>query len=128
MILIVDDYEPFRNTLKKWLNSSFAAYQVLEATTGEEALTQAKLHQPNVVLMDIVLPDLNGIEATRKIKAMLPDTHVIILSYHESDRYQADAASAGIDGYIAKRQMHEQLLPILQNLLSAPDLPSPPDL
>jgi DNA-binding NarL/FixJ family response regulator len=127
MILIVDDYQPFRNTLKKWLNSPFPALPVLEAATGEEALTQAKIHRPGIVLMDIILPDMNGIEATRKIKAMLPDTHVIILSYHESERYQADAASAGIDGYIAKRQMHEELLPILQTLLSPP-APRPPDL
>ena len=127
MILIVDDYQPFRNTLKKWLNSSLAAYPVQEAATGEEALAQAEIHRPSVVLMDVVLPDMNGIEVTRKIKALLPDTHVIILSYYETDRYRTDAAAAGVEAYIAKRQMHEQLLPLLKTLLLVPTSTTPLD-
>lgn len=119
MILIVDDYQPFRNTLKKWLNTTFTDYQILEAATSQEAVELAQANRPKVVLMDIALPDQNGIEATRQIKTAVPEAQVIMLTYLETERYQADAAAAGSTAYITKQQMHKQLMPLLQSLLSS---------
>jgi DNA-binding NarL/FixJ family response regulator len=75
---------------------------------------------PDIVLMDIGLPGMNGIEATRRIKAIAPQVRVVILSILEDPEYQADAAAAGASAYVPKRKMHTELIPILTGLLSKP--------
>ena len=74
-------------------------------------------HSPDIVLMDIGLPQMNGIEATRHIKAVAPQVHVVILTIRESFKYKAAALKAGADRYISKLDMGTQLIPVLANLL-----------
>lgn len=81
-----------------------------EAGRGEEAVQIAEQVRPDVVIMDISLPDISGIEATRRIKENLPDTHVIGLTMHEEEPYVLELLRSGADGYIVKRSAAADLV------------------
>ena len=115
-ILIVDDSEKIRTSLRTWLESVFPRYLIEDAETGEEAIFRVLAGCPKFVLMDIGLPGINGIEATRRIKAVAPEVKVIILTIREGAQYEAFAAIAGASAYVSKRRMHRELIPILTNL------------
>lgn len=117
-ILIVEDHEEVRFFLRALLSESLLGYHILEAKDGEEAVALASLHSPGIVLMDIGLPKMNGIEATRRIKAALPRVHVVILTNHEASEFKNEAIIAGAIAYILKHQMQTELIPILTKLLS----------
>lgn len=117
-ILIVEDHAEVRTSLLEWLGGFFSEYRFLEARSGEEALIQAEAHKPEIVLMDIGLPGINGIEATRRIKKTWPMTQVLILTVHEDVRYQKEADLAGAIGYLPKRQMYSNLVPLLERMVS----------
>ncbi len=117
-IMIVEDHEAVRTSLRDWLSAIFPDCVFVEAKSGEEAVDLARAQSPDVVLMDIGLPGMNGIEATRRIKVVWPQTQVVILTIHEAPEYQADAAAAGASAYITKRRMHTKLIPTLTKLLS----------
>jgi DNA-binding NarL/FixJ family response regulator len=116
-ILIVEDHEPVRRGLRDWLSIRFPGCRILAAGSGEEAVTLVCAHSPDIVLMDIGLPQMNGIEATRYIKAVAPQVHVVILTIRESFEYEAAALKAGADQYIAKLEMGTKLIPVLAGLL-----------
>ncbi|GLI33237.1 response regulator [Desulforhabdus amnigena] len=118
-ILIAEDNEILRKSLLDWINVSFPCCDVLEARDGEEAVLVALGKLPDVVVMDIALPKMNGIEATRKIKKETPDIRVVVLTIHEASQYRTDAVTAGADAYILKRKMHSQLIPVLAVLLDS---------
>lgn len=117
-VLIVEDNGTVRTALHEWLGASFPHCRFLEAKNGEEAVAMACALVPDVVLMDIWLPEISGLEATRRIKANTPEVQVVMLTIHEGSAYQADAASAGASAYVAKRTMHTELIPVLRTLLS----------
>ena len=81
-ILIVEDHDALRDSLKTWLSSIFQDCILLQAKTGEEALELSRAHQPKIVLMDIMLPAMSGIETTRHIKGVVPDAQVVMLSIY----------------------------------------------
>jgi len=116
-ILIAEDHEALRITLRDWISASFANTNILEARDGEEAISVTVDQQPNVILMDISMPRVNGIEATRRIKKTVPNTEVVIVTVHENREYQSDAAAAGASAYIIKRKMGAELMPVLKRLL-----------
>ncbi len=118
-ILIVEDDATVRRLLVQWLGLIFPGCHLLEAGSGEEGLVLAQSAVPQVVLMDFSLPGMNGIEATRRIKAALPAAKVVMLTIHEADAYRKDAAQAGASAYVPKRKMQTELIPTLNNLLSA---------
>jgi len=118
-VLIVEDHDAVRAALRDWLSVVFQDWGFLEAKSGEEAVDLARRNSPDVILMDIGLPGMNGIEATRRIKAAVPQAQVVMLTIHEAPEYQADAAAAGASAYILKRHMHSELIPALQRLLSS---------
>jgi len=101
-ILVVDDHKLFREGLSVLLNAAPETAVVGEAGTGAEAIAQAKTLSPGVVLMDIKMPDMNGIEATRRILADQPDIGVIMLTMLEDDDSLFAAMCAGARGYILK--------------------------
>ncbi len=101
-ILVVDDHNLFREGLTLLLNSAAETAVVGEAGTGKEAIVQAQELTPDVILMDIQMPDMNGIEATRRILADLPDVGIIMLTMLEDDDSLFAAMSAGARGYILK--------------------------
>jgi DNA-binding NarL/FixJ family response regulator len=117
-ILIVDDHDALGDSLKSWLGSVFDDCQILLARNGEEALDTRLSEKPDVVLMDIMLSGMNGIEVSRRIKDVLPDTQIVILSIYEDSAYMDDAASAGVSAYIPKRKMGVALIPLVTKLLN----------
>jgi two-component system, NarL family, invasion response regulator UvrY len=117
-ILLVEDHPEVRGALLEWLRGVFPDCLFLEAKTGEEALDQAQMHEPDIILMDIGLPGINGIEATRIIKKDLPMTQVLMLTVHEDVQYKKDADLAGAISYLPKRQMYSYLVPLLNRMVS----------
>jgi DNA-binding NarL/FixJ family response regulator len=117
-ILIVEDHQGVRQSLREWLELSFPRYQVLEATSGEDAVTMVKALPPSLVIMDIGLPGMSGIEATQGIIAAAPATRVVMLTMHDDEAHRADAAAAGVSAYVAKRKVQKELLPVLTRLLA----------
>jgi DNA-binding NarL/FixJ family response regulator len=101
-ILVVDDHKLFREGLAALLNGAAETAVVGEAATGSEAIAQSKATAPDVILMDIQMPDLNGIEATRRILADQPGVGVIMLTMLEDDDSLFAAMCAGARGYILK--------------------------
>lgn len=108
-----------RKTLRDWLEVEFPQCRVIEASTGEEAVTLARTEAPQLVVMDIRLPGMSGIEATRQIKATSPSVQVVMLTIYEDDSYRADATAAGASAYVAKQAMHTKLIPTLATLLAS---------
>jgi len=101
-LLVVDDHKLFREGLTALLDAAPETAVVGEAGTGVEAVAQAKELTPDVVLMDIQMPEMNGVEATRRILADLPDTGIIMLTMLEDDDSLFAAMRAGARGYVLK--------------------------
>jgi DNA-binding NarL/FixJ family response regulator len=120
-ILIVENHDAVRVSLREWLEAAIPQCRVIEAASGEEAVALAQANLPRLVVMDIGLPQMNGIEATRLIKATVPAVQVVILTIYENKAYCADAMAAGASAYVPKRNMQREFLPTLTELLSTPD-------
>jgi two-component system NarL family response regulator len=117
-ILVVEDHDELRETLIEWLASDFSGCTFLMAGSGEEAIDRAAACHPDIVLMDIQLPKMNGIEAIRRIKEISPQTQAVILSILNVSTYKEEAMAAGACAYINKQHMHTELIPTLTKLLS----------
>jgi two-component system response regulator NreC len=117
MILIVDDHAFLRAILRDWLSRALSGYVFGEASDGEEAVRLALARAPALVVMDLGLPKLNGIEATRLIKQSLPETHIVIISVHEARPFCDAATAAGASAYIPKRTLAADLTPTVKALL-----------
>ena len=116
-ILIVEDHEAVRRSLRDWLQVEFPQCRLIEAASGEEAIALIRVESPRLAVMDISLPGMSGIEATRRIKAALPSTQIVMLTIHEGATYRADATTAGASAYVPKRVMQTELIPTLAALL-----------
>jgi len=101
-VLIVDDHPVFRDGLRVLLNSVPETAVVGEASTGDEAIAQAARLQPNIILMDLHMPGLNGIEATRSILSTSPRIGILVLTMFEDDDSVFAAMRAGARGYLLK--------------------------
>lgn len=109
-LLLVDDHAVVRSGLKMLISGQKDMEIVGEAASAEEAMTETERVQPNVILMDIGLPDKTGIEATRAIKARFPDVNVVALTIHEDEEYFFQMLNAGASGYVPKRAAPEELI------------------
>jgi len=109
-ILLVDDHAVVRAGLRMLLSADPELQIVGEAETGAEGVRLARELSPDVVLMDISMPDMNGIEATRRIKEQCPDVAVLALTMHEDDQYFFEMLAAGASGYVPKRAAPNDLL------------------
>ncbi|MFN8412140.1 MAG: response regulator transcription factor [Anaerolineales bacterium] len=109
-LLLVDDHAVVRSGLKMLLGGHAEMEIVGEAATAAEALLKAGETHPDVILMDIGLPDKTGIEATREIKAKFPDVKIVALTIHEDEEYFFQMLNAGASGYVPKRAAPEELL------------------
>ncbi len=116
-ILIVDDQLRARQSLKAVVTTWLQIDQIMEAKTGEQAMTRVEEWLPHVVLMDARMPVMDGIEATRRIKARWPKIKVIVLSIYAE--YRKDALAAGADLFIGKAEPPEHLLTALSSIADA---------
>ena len=101
-VLIADDHRLVRQVLQCLLERAGDMQVVAVASDGQEAVEQAVLHYPNVAVMDISMPSLNGIEATKQICACCPETRVLMLSMHNTPDYVHLGIQAGASGYVLK--------------------------
>jgi two-component system response regulator NreC len=101
-VLIVDDHIIVRSGLRLLLETEPDIDVVGEASEGSEALHLVEKHLPNVVLMDIAMPGMDGLEATRRIKSRWPQVQVLVLTMHRSDEYFFEMLKAGASGYVLK--------------------------
>ena len=115
-VLIVDDHPLFREGLKAIIERDSKFEVVGEAGRGREGLRMAKKLKPDLVLADISLPDQSGIQLTREIRSLLPDTRVMIVSMHSKIDYIAEAFQAGATGYVVKESASERLMNGLENV------------
>jgi DNA-binding NarL/FixJ family response regulator len=118
-ILIVDDQPRARQSLRALLSTVPQVRDIREAANGQEAVRLAVESQPDVVLMDVVMPTMDGLEATRQIKSRHPSIKIIVLSMYGD--YQARAASAGADAFVTKGEPPAKLLATLETLTKASD-------
>ena len=109
-LLLVDDHEIVRAGLRMLFSAEPDVRIVGEATSGREAIEQVRRLAPDVVLMDVAMPDMNGIEATRRIKDTFPQVTVLALTMHEDEEYFFEMLSAGASGYVPKRAAPDDLL------------------
>jgi len=121
-LLIVDDHPVVREGLRTMLSSDQTIEIVGEACDGAEAVAMVDELKPNVVLMDIRMPNLDGIEATRCIKDKHPSTTVIVLTIYGSDAYIIDSVRAGASGYLLKDTSRELLLHTIRTVSSGETL------
>ncbi|HEY0713881.1 MAG TPA: response regulator transcription factor [Polyangia bacterium] len=115
-ILIADDHEVVRRGLRALIETKPDWQVVAEAANGREAVDQVVQLAPNIVLMDLAMPELNGIEATRKIKEVAPRTDVLILSAKHSETLVAEALAAGARGFAVKSDAGQELLVAVESL------------
>jgi len=101
-IILADDHTIFRQGLRRLLDEEKRFEVVAEAIDGKEAIDLVRAHSPRVVLMDVTMPGLSGLEAARRIRKTYPETQVLVLSVHGDEEYLARAFEAGCVGYILK--------------------------
>ncbi|MFC7785974.1 MAG: response regulator [Bacillota bacterium] len=109
-IVIIDDHQLFREGVKRILEFEPSFNVVAEGDDGSEAMNLVEAHEPDVVLMDINMPETNGVEATRELMDRYPDTKVIILSIHDDENYVNHALKTGALGYLLKEMDSEALV------------------
>ena len=115
-ILIADDHEVVRHGIRALLESHTGWEVAGEAVTGRQALEEARRLAPDVVIMDISMPDMNGLEATRQIRKEVPDSEVLILSVHDSEQLVREVLEAGARGYVLKSDAGRDLIAAVETL------------
>ncbi|MFN2196224.1 MAG: response regulator [Anaerolineales bacterium] len=113
-ILIADDHGVMRAGLRAMLEGESSVEVVGEATNGEEVLDLARQLQPDIILLDIGMPGMDGIEATRRITKLTPPIKVLILSVYEDESLLREAIRVGASGYIVKRAAGDELIDAIQ--------------
>jgi len=109
-LLVADDHGVVRGGLKLLLDRQPDMEVVAEAGDGAEAVEQALRHRPDLCVLDVSMPKLTGLQATREIKAQAPQTHVLMLSMHDDERYLFEALKAGAGGYVLKSEADHHLV------------------
>lgn len=109
-LMLVDDHEVVRTGLRSFLETQPGMEVVAEARDGEEAVQRARQAQPDIVLMDISMPHLDGMEATRQIKATCPEALILALTVHDDKQYFMEMLAAGASGYLTKGAAADELV------------------
>jgi DNA-binding NarL/FixJ family response regulator len=117
-VLVVEDYEPMRQTIRAMLEDRRDLQIVGEASDGLEAVQRAVELKPDLILMDIGLPSLNGIEAARQIRKLIPEAMILFLSQETSPEVIQEALSVSLSGYVVKLNAGIELIPAVDAIIS----------
>ena len=121
-VIIADDQKIIRATLRELLDQQTGMEVIAEVEDGHKAVELARKLTPDVLIMDIVMPMLNGIEATRQIKADVPDVKIIALSMYEDSQYVKGMLGAGASCYLLKRSAFEELIQAIRAVIAGSKL------
>ena len=116
-ILIVEDHKDFRETVKNFLEGQNLDLQISEADSGEMGIGIAVKEKPDIILMDIRLPDMNGLEAASEIKKRIPECLIILLTMFETEAFRSVFKSNDIAAYIGKSELYDKLIPQIREIL-----------
>ncbi len=119
-ILLVDDETLFSDAAEHFLSAEPGLVIVGRAASGREAIRLVNELHPDLVLMDLAMSEMNGLEATRYIKTQPNAPRIIILSLHCEDEYREAAKSVGADGFVSKLEFGTELLPLIRSLMTDP--------
>ncbi len=117
-VLVVDDHQLFREGLVNLLFSAPDIEVIAQAENGEDAIQKARHFTPEVILIDIAMPKMNGIEATRELKKEMPEIKIIAVSMHSDKQYVKGILEAGADGYLLKNCTYRQLTDAIKTVYS----------
>ena len=109
-LLLVDDHEVVRTGLRSFLETQPGLKILAEARNGTEAIERTLETHPAIVLMDITMPDMDGLEATRRLKTLCPDSQVLALTVHDDKQYFMEMLAAGASGYLTKQAAADELV------------------
>ncbi len=115
-IMLVDDHDVVRTGLKTYLQTKSDLEVVAEANSGENAVERVSETHPDLVVMDITMPGIGGLEATRRIKQVLPECKVLALTVHMDKQYFFEMLQAGADGYMTKQAAAEELVEAIHSV------------
>lgn len=113
-LMLVDDHDVVRTGLRSFLETQQGFEVVAEAKNGLQALEKAREAQPDIVLMDITMPDMDGIEATQQLKNLYPDCQILVLTVHSDKQYFMKIMSVGASGYLTKQAAADELVAAIQ--------------
>lgn len=116
-ILIVEDHDDFRRAVRKHIEKHGVSTDVYEADSGEIGIGMAVRSNPDIVLMDISLPGIDGIDAARQIKSRLPKSKIIFLTMFEAESFRETFQSDVASDYIGKSDLYEKLVPAIKRIL-----------
>jgi DNA-binding NarL/FixJ family response regulator len=125
-ILLVDDHAMLRQALGSLLDQEVDFEVVAQASDGRQALDQVRQEKPDVVVMDLTMPHLNGIEATRQIKAECPQVQIVALSQHTDRRFVVGMFQSGATGYVVKEEIFTELARAIRTVAAGQVYLSPP--
>jgi len=117
-VLLVDDHSLVRRGFRRMLEDEPDLHVVGEASDGQEAVQQAQLLKPRVIVMDCALPEMNGLQATRKILEFAPQTLILMLTMHTEDTWVRQAFEAGAKGYVLKNALDLELGSVIRRLVN----------
>jgi len=115
-ILLIDDHEETRKEMSALINAEEDLCVLAEAATGEEGVLKAGELKPDIVVMDILLPGINGIEATKAVLANDPEARILVLSNHSGRILVQALLNANVKGYIRKNHAFEELVPAIRSI------------
>lgn len=125
-ILLADDHHVLREALRVLLETQSDLKVIAETGDGLEAVRLTAAHQPDVLIVDMVMPSLLGIEVARRAKSASPFTHVIVLSMYDTEAYVAESLQAGAIGYVLKKSSSKELIFAIRQALAGIPYLSPP--
>ena len=115
-VLVVDDHVSFLKALSSMLEQQPGFEVIGQAHGGQEGLKLAAETQPDLVVVDFAMPDMNGIEVIRQLKAATKPPKIVMMSFHNEPEYREMALHAGADAFLTKTDLHRELVPLLQRL------------
>jgi DNA-binding NarL/FixJ family response regulator len=124
--MVVDDHAGVRQTVMALVSTEFPHFRLLEAECAEDALTLCGAEQPDLIVLDITLPGMDGFEATRRIKAAWPAIVIVMHSSSDMPVYRDASLAAGAAAFVGKGRNSRTLVPIIAGLLPAQNVPTSP--